>query len=201
MHLFFRSAVIRCLQGLLHDPSVAVAFIYFNYNHDYTVIQVIEALLKQLARRRFSSSNMATLGAHMEKRSRPTLDELLQVLKSELMSYSRCFIAIDALDECTYGTRFQLVHIMQGLSGIAKSMITSRDLPEISEKFETSDCQAITADCGDMEILINHRISSCPRLMRLVDDSAKGSLRQHLVTRVINKSEHRWVYPLGDDAQ
>jgi hypothetical protein len=126
---------------------------------------------------------------YAEQNGHPTLEELLPVLQSELESYSRCFIVIDALDECPYETRFRLLDILRHLPVPAKSMITSRDLPELKERFSEDERETITSIRLDMEIYINNRISTNPRLTRLIDASSCDSPREAIAKRVIQNSE------------
>lgn len=180
------SVVIDHLQ---HDRSNAVVFIYFDYKSKYTIIDVIGALLKQVARYRLTTSNAEALTRHAQRGTRPVIRELLKMLQSEMETYCRRFIVVDALDECPAMIRHELLGILQKLSedGNIKLMVTSRDLSEFAIELARDARQEITADQQDMEMYINVRISHSFWLSRHV--AKEPSLRKEIIDRVISKSQ------------
>ncbi|KAF8886194.1 hypothetical protein BD779DRAFT_636217 [Infundibulicybe gibba] len=83
-----KSALVRRLQERTSE-NMAVVYIYFDYTIKYAVAQLLEALLSQLMRRRTTRSGMESLRSYMAGNRRPTLDELINILKAEAETYTR----------------------------------------------------------------------------------------------------------------
>ncbi|KFZ04599.1 hypothetical protein V502_10030, partial [Pseudogymnoascus sp. VKM F-4520 (FW-2644)] len=85
--------------------NVGVAYIYCNYKRreTQTATDLLAAILKQLVQERpLYGEPVATLHKqHADRRTGPSLDEIRTALNSVLNSYSKAYIIIDALDECT----------------------------------------------------------------------------------------------------
>src|ERR1700733_6041120 len=97
--------VVDHLERLFADnDQVVVVCIYCNYKEqsEQRVENLAASLLKQTFR--MSGENFANLKAlHNRRRksgTRPTLDELSRLLTSEVQTYSKVFIIVDALAEC-----------------------------------------------------------------------------------------------------
>jgi hypothetical protein len=104
---------------------------------------------------------------HQEKRTAPSLDEVVNVLRFSIRELSKVFIIIDAMDEYP---EFQRETLLQNLATIGSNvnfMITSR--PNISlepsslPNIETLDIQAAPED---IQGYIDAQIKSSPRLSR-----------------------------------
>ncbi|KAF8886196.1 hypothetical protein BD779DRAFT_1673365 [Infundibulicybe gibba] len=92
---------INCHPSLQERISedTAVVYVYFDYTVKYTIAQLFETLLSQFMRRRATQSGMESLQSYMAGGRRPTLDELVSILRTEAETYARVFVIIDALDE------------------------------------------------------------------------------------------------------
>jgi hypothetical protein len=86
------------------DSNTGIAYIYCNFRrqNDQKIDDLLASLLKQLAENQSALPGIVRdlYDRLKEKRTRPSLDEILRVLQSVVMVYSRVFIAIDGLDEC-----------------------------------------------------------------------------------------------------
>ena len=82
---------------------MATTFIYCNYKEqaDQTVSNLVASLLRQVVqgRRAISDDVKSFFERHRRQTSRPTLDQLTDVLISEIRTRSKVFIVVDALDE------------------------------------------------------------------------------------------------------
>jgi hypothetical protein len=191
-----RSVVIRHLQDLFKaDDTVAVVFIYCNYKAQYSVLQLLEALLKQLAFRRLTSTSMDSLQNHCIGRdSRPSFDTLTTVLKTEIETYSRIFIIIDALDEC-FPERVQ-VDLLENIRSLivtphAKLMVTSRHIPSIESAIHADITLEITAMEADVRSHVEARIFNSNTLKRLITKAP--SMEEKVVTTVIERAHGMYV--------
>jgi hypothetical protein len=156
-----------------------------------TDTNLVASLLKQLVEERYTVSKhvQALYEKHMKTGTRPTSQEFLDALRSEVEAfYSSAFIVLDALDEGPEheGTRANLISNLQNLSGTIRLMVTSRDLPSISEAMVGIPRLQIHAQSEDIEKYIEGRLSMEPRLRQLLQGDSE--LRELLVTTVRDRS-------------
>ncbi|KAF8881917.1 hypothetical protein BD779DRAFT_1626992 [Infundibulicybe gibba] len=174
------SAVVHRLQERISD-DMAVLYIYFDYTIKYTVTQLLEVLLSQLMRRR-EVSIMESLQSCIASNRRPTIDELIDILKVEAETFIRVFVVIDALDEIEIQIWAPLLGRLHTLSRISL-LATSRDTGEIAFELRPDQRLDVMADKGDIQKYIRERLSnSTGTLKRLLD--ANALLHEEVVARV-----------------
>ena len=87
-----------------NDGSIGIAYLYCNFRQqqDQQPTDLLSSLLAQFVQGQPAvPERMKSLyERHEVKRTRPSFDEISQVLQSIMTSYSRTFVLIDALDEC-----------------------------------------------------------------------------------------------------
>jgi hypothetical protein len=165
----YRSIVVNHLQTTFGNDKIAIACIYCNYKEqtEQTVPNLVASLLKQMVQDHFTTSNTVKLlfKRHKDKRTSPTLDECMEALKSEIGTYSKVFIIVDALDECREddGTRANLLQALRSLVGKVNLMVTSRDLVSIARDFQETKRIDILANDQDVRRYIEGRIARAPR--------------------------------------
>jgi len=192
--------VIDYLRRTLCEEDVGIAFIYCDYKgkEDQTVANLIASLLQQLIQRHLVvPSKVRTLyEQHVSKRTRPTLAECSELLLSELTSYPRAFIIVDALDECneTNGTRSSLIAELQRLPSTTNLLITSRHVPNIESELNQPRRLEIRASDMDVRTYLEDRIERESRLKRLVQEDP--SLRNTIIDTIVEKVQGMSVsYP------
>ncbi|KKP07655.1 hypothetical protein THAR02_00191 [Trichoderma harzianum] len=150
-----------------HDPSVGIAYIYFNFwqQEDQKEEDLFASLLKQLVRGQspVPASVKDVYDHHKGKGTRPSSDKILRVLKSVIrVSYKRVFIIIDALDECQASDNCRM-RFIEGLLGLqqcgASIFATSRSIPEVMDKFDDSTRLEIRASDDDICRYVGAQIS------------------------------------------
>ena len=126
-YLAFRSFVVNYLQANLEN-DVGLAFIYFNYKEQQTLTHVLGSLLQQLIQQqeRVSREISALYGSCDDGKRPPTSGELATLLQSQSQFFSKLFIVIDALDECSYNATPELLLQLQKLRPSLHLLITSR---------------------------------------------------------------------------
>lgn len=85
-----------------NDPTIGIAYIYFNFRQkdDQNIENLMASLLKQLARSQSFPKNVIDLyNRHKGTQTKPSADEILEVLQSVAALYLKVFVVIDALDE------------------------------------------------------------------------------------------------------
>lgn len=174
-----------------HDATIGIAYIYLNFRRkdDQKTENIFSSILKQLAQNQHSlHSNMKSLyDRHATKFTRPTSDEICEVLESVISVYSRVFIVIDALDECeaSGGGREQFLAKLFGLQAITHGSIsifaTSRLIPEIMDKFSNSLILKINASKDDISKYIDGHFSTLPSFV-----ARNINLQSRIKTSIIN---------------
>jgi hypothetical protein len=164
-----------------------VLCIYCNYKEQIaqTVSNLIASLLRQLVQDRSVISDDIKMfyERHQYRGTSPTLDEYTHVFNSEIGTYSKVFIVVDALDECPDdGTRAHLLEELQSLSGIVNLLVTSRELSSIAQHFEGTNRLNIRATDQDVRKYIEARIASVPR-------RHLKALREEIVAQVVEKAQ------------
>ena len=171
---------------------MAVLCIYFNYKEqiEQTACNLIGSLLKQLiADQSEASADLTSLYRdHINRRTRPELDELVSITKSEIKSYSKVFIVVDALDECPEdnGVRQRMLTELRSLAANVNLMFTSRYLTAIEQEFHGANRLDIQAHHDDVREYVRGRISHEHRLARHV--RTDPDLQENIVTTIVDKA-------------
>jgi hypothetical protein len=183
-----RSIVVNHLQTLSEeDDSVATAFIYCNHKEqaEQTVSNLVATLLKQIVQdRRAISDQVKSLYERRHRREgRPTLDQLTEVLISEIQTYSKVFIVVDAWDECREDneTRTLLLEVLRSLPRQVNLMVTSRNIQSIGRHFEGAKRLHIRARDDDLRVYIEGRIASGPRHLK--------NLQEAIVNKIVENAK------------
>ena len=170
-----RSIVVDHLQTLFEEHDiVATAFIYCSYKEhaEQMVATLIASLLKQIVQGRGAITDhvQSFYERHQRRETRPTLSQLIGVLISEIQTYSKVFIVVDALDECREddATRAMLLEALRSLPGQVNLLVTSRDLPSIARDFEGTKRLYIRAKDDDIRAYIEGRIAFGPRRLKVL---------------------------------
>lgn len=127
--------------------------------------------------------------AHVNKKTSPTPTELLGALKSEIGAFSKVFIIVDALDECSEDNnrRANLLDALLSLPKNVKLLVTSRPLPTIEIDLEGIARLDIRADDKDVRMYVKGRI---PREKRLARHIGKDpDLGETLVETIVNSAK------------
>ncbi|CAF3544215.1 unnamed protein product [Fusarium graminearum] len=157
-----------------NDSEIGIAYIYCNFRrqHEQKIGDLLASVLKQLTQCRSSlpDSVKSLYDWHKTKRTRPSVDEILGLLQSVAAMHSRVFVIIDALDECLASdgcrTRFLSelfnLQVRHGINIFA----TSRFIPEIMDRFETSLSIEIRASPDDMARYLKGHIEQLPSFVQ-----------------------------------
>lgn len=137
---FLASIVIEKLRELYRGQNVAVFMLYCNYNDPEThnVQPLIASLVKQYIQDQFVvDKKLEELHeAHYKKETRPTLEELRDLLGTAISQYEKTFVVLDALDEMpNEESRSDLVSSLRGINQNSNLLVTSRPMPAIKQMF------------------------------------------------------------------
>lgn len=127
-----------------NDRTIGIAYLYCNFRRkdEQKAQDLLVSLLKQLSEERshLPDSVKSLFDKHKVKRTRPSLDEISGVLQSVVATYSRVFVIVDALDECSIsdGSRQKFMSCLSSLQAKCgvNLFTTSRHIASIETEFE-----------------------------------------------------------------
>jgi hypothetical protein len=124
------------------DPTISIAYIYCNFKRqdNQKVNDLLAALLKQLAGRcqPLPDRVRALYKHHQARKTRPSTEEISQVLHIVAATFSKLFVIVDAVDECQSSSRPHFISELFNLQTrhSANIFATSRFISEITDQFE-----------------------------------------------------------------
>lgn len=191
------SITIDYLTNSVQNKDIGIAYIFCNYQSrlEQTPVNLLASLLKQLLQSQSSLSNdVKNLSErHINKGSRPTLDEVSSALHLEIDRYSRVYILVDALDECTddddaRGRLLSRLHELQAKMAV-NLMVTSRMIHKIQQEFESAPQLEIRASDEDVKIYLGGQMG---RLARCVTRDV--SLQNDITSEIVSTVDGMYVF-------
>ena len=188
------ASVIEFLRTKFQADDVGIAFIYCNYKskQEQTFKGFMLCLLRQLIQDRpilpLEIKNLYQW--HLDARTHPSIDEVVNVLRTFLAIYSRVFIFVDALDECSKSDREQLLETLFEFQSQMQINIfaTSRPLPNIVTKFGGNTSLEIRANDEDVQMYLENHIVTLPNFVLRNSD-----LQKEIVTQIRNVVDGMYV--------
>jgi hypothetical protein len=179
-----------------NDGSVGIAYLYYNFRlqHEQKLEDSFASLLKQFAQEHsiLPDGVKSLYDRHKDKGTRPSFDEILRALHSVTATYSRTFLVVDALDECSVAegcrTRSILQFICLQTSCRASLFATSRFIPEITEKFKDNVSLEIRASNADVRTYLDDRMSQLPAFVR-----RNPELQEEIKTEIVKAVDGMYV--------
>lgn len=177
------------------DGNVAVIHMYCNYKQqeEQNVEDILASLLKQLIQRKFTLPEVRALrDKYIMKQPRPSASELLSTLQSVIANFSRVFIFVDALDECSSSCRTKLLNHLFELRARPRTSLftTARFITEITVEFEQHLNLEIRASPQDIHTYVEGYINDLPRFVQ-----RDASLQQEISTEIVRAIDGMYVYP------
>jgi Cdc6-like AAA superfamily ATPase len=172
-------AVDHLLDSIINSPT-GVAYVYCNYKEEQELLDILAAILKQLA-----LPNMEPVDRLRRRRSARgtslSLHELIGYLRDVVDCYDKVYIVIDALDECQDGSRRQLLTKLTELrtGRDIHLMATSRHIPEIEVEFNRALQLDVQASEEDVERFVNGQIHRLPRCVQR-DPELQDKVRERI---------------------
>lgn len=130
-------------------------------------MNLLGSLLQQLVGRLGISDEIFSLyKSHQRRNTTPRLSEISTLLRSVLSTFSRTFIIIDALDECSTenDTKTLLLEEIRNLQPDISLLVTSRPMENLQDELTVSASLQIGADDQDISSYISSRIQKEHRL-------------------------------------
>jgi hypothetical protein len=175
--------VVDHLSAQSQNENVGVACIYLNHKEteEQTVANLLSGLWRQLVLGKDITCQVQGLyKKHLEKGTRPSLDDILKALQSAIGEFSKVYIVVDAVDECpeTDDKRHLLLQHLAELGPTVNLMMTSR--PHITPI--DSKVLHIHVDDRDIQSYVGGYIKKSSKLSTLV--KANPELQREIETKI-----------------
>ncbi|PKK46147.1 hypothetical protein CI102_8363, partial [Trichoderma harzianum] len=151
--------------------DIGIAYLYLNFRRqsEQEPMHILSSLLRQLSRMDSTvhGSVQQLYKKHNPKEgesrptlkmspTRPSLEEIVNALKQTIASYSRAYIIIDALDECT-DSNLHRSNFMSEIFGLQTRLgtnlfFTSRPIPQIKKYFENREYRTLEIRATDKDM-------------------------------------------------
>jgi hypothetical protein len=129
---------------------------------------------------------------HKDKRTRPSVDEILWILQTVAATYSRVFIIVDAIDECqiSNGCRQRFLSSLFNLRAtcMANLFATSRPILSIEKEFEGHPKLDIRASEEDVRRYLEGQMFRLPGYV-----ARSSELQEEIKTDIINAVDGMYV--------
>lgn len=167
------------------NPAIGMAYIYCNFRQRATqmIDDLMASLVKQLTQFQFPlpASVECLYDKHITMRTRPSSDEILDVLRDVVKMYTRLFVVVDALDECQVSddTRARLLSELFSLQTLrgANIFATSRKIPQIIDQFDGCISLEIRAHDEDVLQYLHNRIAqSASKVLKTCCEDIKSGI-------------------------
>ncbi|KAH6995460.1 hypothetical protein BKA56DRAFT_509110, partial [Ilyonectria sp. MPI-CAGE-AT-0026] len=171
-----------------NDDTIGIAYVYCNFRrtHEQNAEDLLASLLKQLAQGRppLPDCVKSLYDKHKVKQTQLSFDEISKTLQSAAFLYSRVFIIVDAIDECQVSdscrSRFLTEIFNLEVKCGANVFVTSRFIPEITEKFKESTILDIRASTEDVRRYVDGHMSHLPSFV-----TRRSDLKEDVKTEIV----------------
>jgi len=168
------SLVIDRLCDQSRQGGLAVAWLYCDYNvgQEQTIVNMMGAILKRLVDRKIPED----IRKAFEEGRRPTLADLMRMLRIAIASLPQVYICIDALDECLPNDLPELLGSLKDIvreSPRTRIFLTGR--PHVREAIQRYFIKAVTIPISPKEEDIRNYV-----VMRLDKDDTPKAMNNHL---------------------
>ncbi|KAJ7108274.1 hypothetical protein C8R44DRAFT_938293, partial [Mycena epipterygia] len=184
------SMVVNHLR-MQHPNETGVACIYLNHKETetQTPVNLLAALWKQLIVGKAQSPTVHGLyKQHQERDTRPSLDEIFNLLQAAAALHSRTCLIVDALDEYPEDQRYVLLKYLALILGPTTNlMITSRPHVTLDSFLQNVQMIEIRATEDDIRRYVDMHIQQSPRLSRHVKTCP--DLQEEICSKIIRNVE------------
>ena len=157
------SIAIEYLKSLECSGKLRVAYFFCNYQRqeEQKTEDILAAILRQLLEQ--YDQIPASVYDLYHKSSRPSSDELFEILSIIIGSQDRVYLIVDALDECSGEVR-KVLEKIRDLQDISKTsfMATSRSIDAVNKEFPSDSWFEIHARAADVEMYLEDQLKYLP---------------------------------------
>ncbi|KAH6894838.1 ankyrin repeat domain-containing protein 28, partial [Coprinopsis sp. MPI-PUGE-AT-0042] len=159
--------------------------VYLRYSEPLSIRDILESMVKQIIERHddLIPTIEALYARHEKEKTKPSQEELREVLQGFVQCGKTLFFVLDAFDEMRADDRPVLLNLLASLD--AKLFITSRPLQALQRQFASARIFKIAASPSDLDLHIKHFLRHTPELMALLEGT---DLEEHIAETIHQKS-------------
>ena len=180
--------------------DAALAYFYFDYREQdrQTPDDFVASLLRQIAVRKvdFPQSLLDFYEHYRNERAQDATDDLFAIFRQIYTSFEKCYIIIDALDECKSSLyRKEILKIVSGLDlQIVRLFVTSRPhVHDIKQTFLHAQQIEVEASEQDVRSYCHRMIEDSQSTLDFIDDS----LKEEVADAVTKNAQGMYIlYPI-----
>lgn len=186
--------IVNTLQAI-DDRHIGVIYIYFNYSEaeKQNPTNLLKSILLQLVSRQPVVTKELTEAykKHAKEGTTLSLPECCRLLQAAIVCFSMTYLVIDALDECTEGTRDKLFAELRKMKQHISILITSRHTFSDYYEAESALRLDIEADALDIRHYLEARITESSKLQAHIKKDQ--SLHEIIVSSIVHKAKGMYV--------
>lgn len=183
------SRVIDHLKNTSSEENTVTVYIYCDYGRqvEQTAISLAENVTKQLLQHQDSIPERVQkiYQYHREEKTRPKLEQVLEMTASLMAPLSRIFVIVDALDELENSgkVRQTLIRHFRQLQDLHHfSLITtSREIPYLALDFHQPRCMELRANPRDVRKYVEGHIRNLPKCIE-----KNASLQETIANTIVD---------------
>ncbi|EAU87050.2 ankyrin repeat domain-containing protein 50 [Coprinopsis cinerea okayama7 len=188
-----RSRIIEDLESVqkVAEADICVVYAYCRYTEPLTVKDILEGIVRQCLERHpdIAPLILPVLQRHRRERTRPSVTELVDLLRTIEEHFDIVFYVIDGLDEARITTQFDLVKVINSLGG--SFALTSRPLKTLENDLHSVTFYQVCADRGDIQRLVKEKIQQHSHLRGLLQ---KHQCEGRVVSQIVDKSGGMFIH-------
>ncbi|MCJ1261720.1 hypothetical protein MMC22_001586 [Lobaria immixta] len=191
------SLVIDSLQKAARSKDVGIAYIYCSYKETQrqSPSNLTASLLQQLLMQQNNIPDdvVALYERHTQIKTRPLLNEYLRLLQATIHNFSRVYIIIDGLDECSEAnsTRSQFLTGINNIRPQICTFVTSRYLPSIKRELPGATSLQVEANDEDIRKYLKQRLQKGEFLKRHLEKDP--SLCESIIGSIVSKAQRMFL--------
>lgn len=136
---------------------------------------------------------VALYQSHIKVKTRPLLEEYLQLLRASINSFLRVYVIIDGLDECSEAnsTRSQFLAAINNIRPQICTFITSRYLPSMEKELRGATRLHLEANEEDIRNYLTQRLQKWHFLKPHLEKDP--SLHQSIIESIVSKARKMFL--------
>lgn len=192
-----RSLLIDSLQKATRNRDVGIAYIYCSYKErqrqssSNLIASIFQQFLMQKSDIPIDVINLYE--RHTRIKTRPLLNDYLRHLRAIIKDFSRVYIIIDGLDECSEAnlTRSNFLAGINEIRPHICTFVTSRYLPNIARELDGATRLQIQANDDDIRKYLIQRLQKWEFLRSHLDKDP--NLHETIIGSIINKAQRMFL--------
>ncbi|KAL7936459.1 ankyrin repeat-containing domain protein [Trichoderma chlorosporum] len=166
------SAAISYVEEETLGRNSAIVCIYCDYKDPRTrsEIEIMSSIIRQLAEqcKPLPLAVKVFRDKYFEKRTDPSSEERLSLIKTLSQLFDQTYVFVDALDECPEENRDELLNLLKEMEPYIRLFTTSRPNIDISSTFDALSEIKVEAHEADIRAYLEYRIEKLNKMRRLM---------------------------------